>query len=486
MELYKNQPKSVSNRRKTEKIIRTTGAKNGGMIIMYIKKLFTLFCSLLFSLAIMPPSLTEALRTNAAAAALWPLPSEYTEITTYFDPNRNQGGLSGHNAIDLPAPQDTPIYAVADGICVSSDWMGDYGNLVILRHENLGIYTFYAHCYFITAEAGQTVSAGDVIAYVGNTGASYGNHLHYGICDRLEGGYPTVTYYDPMTYFTYSMEQAPEKPADPIAPEEPEIPEIPEVPEIPEAPEEPADCECSEEISGMYTTKNITTYLNVRSGHSSDSGIVGKILPGDIFEVTKGNGKWAHVKIGDISGFCSMEYITPYVEKPEKTSKMTISDPVYPAGNVYHGKPLDVGGIISSELPITRFTGGIYEADGVTPVCVVEKNPNSLTYNMSGEFDNKMLFNELETGRYIYSVEAEDSSGKVFPIIFVYFNVVEKVEKGDVNGDGVLTVCDGVLLQKYILGIENLTDGQLKNADLSGDSCVDIFDMVMLRKILTE
>lgn len=456
---------------------------------MYIKKLFTLFCSLLFSLAIMPPSLTEALRTNAAAAALWPLSSEYTEITTYFDPNRNQGGLSGHNAIDLPAPQDTPIYAVADGVCVSSDWMGDYGNLVILRHENLGIYTFYAHCLFSAVSAGQTVSAGDVIAYVGNTGASYGNHLHYGICDRLEGGYPAITYYDPLTYFTYSMGQAPEMPADPIIPEEPETPEIPEVPEtpaIPEAPEKPAECECSEEYSGIYTTKNITTYLNVRSGHSSDFNVIGKIFPKDKVEVTKADGKWAHVKIGDISGFCSMEYITPYVEEPEKISKMTIADPVYPAGTVYYGKPLDIGGIISSEQPITRLTGGIYEVDGMTSVCVVEDNPNSLDYDMSGKLNNEMLFDKLKIGKYIYSVEAEDSSGKVFPLIFVYFNVVEKVEKGDVNGDGVLTVCDGVLLQKYILGIENLTDGQLKNADLSGDSCVDIFDMVMLRKILTE
>lgn len=442
---------------------------------MFTKKLFTILCAMLLSLTIIPFNKVWFVDVNAAVAALWPVEAEFDEITTPFDYNRNSGGLyGGHNAIDIPADANSNIYAPIAGVCVSAGWMGDYGNLIILRHESLGIYTFYAHCNSTAVSAGQAVNAGDVIGYVGNTGNSYGNHLHFGICDTLLGGYPTSTYYDPETYFTYSMEQAPESST---------VPENPTESTTPDTSVTPAGCNCSDKYAGIYVTKNITSYLNIRSGHGSNYDIIGQIYPENQFEVIKGDGQWAHIKYGNITGYCSMEYIR-LLDNPE--SGMRLSNPIIPDGQITKGKPVSLGGTITSNLPITRFTGGIYKADGVTPVYVMEKHPNSLTYSLSGEFDNSMLFNELDLGTYVYKVEAEDESGKVYPLIGISFMVIQPVSYGDINGDGGITISDGVLLQKYILGKENLSNVQLKCADLTSDEYVDVFDMIILRKRLTE
>ncbi|MBR5512387.1 MAG: peptidoglycan DD-metalloendopeptidase family protein [Ruminococcus sp.] len=456
---------------------------------MFIKKLFTVFCAMLLSLTIMPLNETWFIDANAAVAALWPVEPEFTEITTQFNPNRNTGGVyGGHNGIDVPADANSDIYAVVGGTCVSAGWMGDYGNLIILRHENLGVYTFYAHCTSTAVTAGQAVNAGDVIGYVGNTGNSYGNHLHFGICDTLLGGYPTATYYDPETYFTYSMEQAPDNSTSTTIPTTPAttappVTTAPTTTTTPVTTVTPNECNCSDNYAGIYVTKNITTYLNIRSGHGSEYSIIGQIYPENPIEVIKADGNWAHIRYNNITGYCSMEYIT-LRDNPE--SGMRLSNALIPDGQIVKGNPVDLGGTITSNLPITRFTGGIYKADAVTPVYVFEKNPNSYTYSLSGEFDNSMLFNKLELGTYVYKVEAEDESGKVYPLIGISFMVVQPVSHGDINGDGGITVSDGVLLQKYILGTENLSDVQLKCADMTNDDYVDIFDMIIFRKKLIE
>jgi hypothetical protein len=64
--------------------------------------------------------------------------------------------------------------------------------------------------------------------------------------------------------------------------------------------------------------------------------------------------------------------------------------------------------------------------------------------------------------------------------------VVQPVRQGDINGDGGITISDGVLLQQYILGKGSFDEHQLKCADLTGDAYVDVFDMIIIRKRLTE
>jgi len=90
-----------------------------------------------------------------------------------------------HKGLDIAASNGTSIQAVADGTVDYAQYnSGGYGNLVIISHGN-GVQTYYAHCSKLFVSEGDTVSAGDVIAAVGSTGNSTGNHLHFEI--RIDG-----------------------------------------------------------------------------------------------------------------------------------------------------------------------------------------------------------------------------------------------------------------------------------------------------------
>ena len=93
---------------------------------------------------------------------------------------------NNHKGIDIGAPAGTAIYAAAAGtVTVSSyGYNGGYGNYVIINHTN-GVQTVYAHCSSLVATQGQYVSQGQLIARVGSTGNSTGNHLHLEI--RVNG-----------------------------------------------------------------------------------------------------------------------------------------------------------------------------------------------------------------------------------------------------------------------------------------------------------
>src|SRR5690606_23077488 len=85
-----------------------------------------------------------------------------------------------HQGIDFAAGMGTPVVAAADGVVVEARRWGGYGNWVRIRHGN-GWETGYAHLsrFARGLRPGQRVSQGDVVAYVGSTGASTGPHLHY-------------------------------------------------------------------------------------------------------------------------------------------------------------------------------------------------------------------------------------------------------------------------------------------------------------------
>lgn len=94
------------------------------------------------------------------------------------------GKVARHNGIDIPAPHGTPIYATADGIVGRAQRLGGYGNYVEVEHGN-AIQTRYGHMSSFIVRPGQQVKKGDVLGYVGSTGRSTGNHLHYEV--RIEG-----------------------------------------------------------------------------------------------------------------------------------------------------------------------------------------------------------------------------------------------------------------------------------------------------------
>lgn len=83
-----------------------------------------------------------------------------------------------HNGLDFTASQGTPIYATGDGVVTEAGDHGTAGNLVKINH-GYGYETVYMHMYSIKATMRQKVKRGEVIGYVGNTGASTGPHCHY-------------------------------------------------------------------------------------------------------------------------------------------------------------------------------------------------------------------------------------------------------------------------------------------------------------------
>lgn len=113
----------------------------------------------------------------------WPLPQSFT-ITSNFGYRQDPftGELTYHNGTDIAAPQGTPVLAAASGTVTIANgtdpWGGSYGYHVKIDH-GAGMETLYAHCSAIAVTAGQQVQQGEVIGYVGSTGNSTGNHLHF-------------------------------------------------------------------------------------------------------------------------------------------------------------------------------------------------------------------------------------------------------------------------------------------------------------------
>ena len=100
-------------------------------------------------------------------------------ITSRFG-NRESIRSYAHRGLDIAAPGGTPIKAAASGKVIFSGYQGSYGNLVKIDSGN-GVVVYYGHCSKLYVNVGEKVEAGDVIAAVGSTGNSTGNHLHFEI-----------------------------------------------------------------------------------------------------------------------------------------------------------------------------------------------------------------------------------------------------------------------------------------------------------------
>ncbi|MDR3137158.1 MAG: peptidoglycan DD-metalloendopeptidase family protein [Coriobacteriales bacterium] len=83
-----------------------------------------------------------------------------------------------HLGTDFPASSGTPILAAASGTVTAAGYHYSMGNYVIINHGD-GIRTIYMHAVSLNVGAGETVSAGNTISFVGTTGTSTGNHLHF-------------------------------------------------------------------------------------------------------------------------------------------------------------------------------------------------------------------------------------------------------------------------------------------------------------------
>ncbi len=409
---------------------------------------------------------------HAAAYAVWPTEPQYKNITTYFDENRNINDASGyHNGIDIEANGGSNIYAAYGGQVTSADWKDGYGYMVIIYHADLGVYTFYAHASQLLVSGGASVKQGDIIAKVGSTGNSSGNHLHFGICTNLSAGWPAKTYYNPLNYFTYSDNVGGGTTVAPPAATEPA-------------------CSCTEDYAGLYTTKGVVTVLNIRAGHSTSSAVVGEIPAGAEFTVTKGDGEWAHVEYNGKSGCSSMAYMQ---KKEDMKSDMKISGATSPTGTIAKGKAFSIKGVITSNFTITKVYGGVYFRNGEATSQYAEAAPNSVKYDLSSYFDRNIVFNALNDGDYTYKITAEDKNGGKFELVksdFIIGNgsgntANTETVAGDLNGDKKLDVSDLVILQDHLLNkTTDFTKAQFEASDLNKDGNADVFDLVEMKKAI--
>lgn len=108
----------------------------------------------------------------SSSGFICPLTRGKFQISAYFGDGR------GHKGMDLAANKGVAIFASAGGTVISAGYDSDYGYNVVIDHGN-GIKTRYAHASYLCVSKGQVVAQGDMIAAVGNTGYSTGNHLHF-------------------------------------------------------------------------------------------------------------------------------------------------------------------------------------------------------------------------------------------------------------------------------------------------------------------
>lgn len=125
-----------------------------------------------------------AAAAQAAAAAastgsfMWPVAS-YVYISSRFGMRVHPitGQTKSHTGLDIASNQGTSVYAADGGKVTMAGWNGGYGNCIMIDHGN-GYVTLYGHLSGFAVSAGDTVSQGQTIGYVGSTGNSTGPHLH--------------------------------------------------------------------------------------------------------------------------------------------------------------------------------------------------------------------------------------------------------------------------------------------------------------------
>ncbi len=116
-----------------------------------------------------------------SSSFIFPLPPGAVFTSPYgYRTHPTTGRYVLHNGVDLAMPRGTPIYASKSGYVTTAVYNYSWGNYVVINHMD-GFSTLYGHMNKYAVQEGQYVNQGDVIGYVGTTGWSTGNHLHFTI-----------------------------------------------------------------------------------------------------------------------------------------------------------------------------------------------------------------------------------------------------------------------------------------------------------------
>ncbi len=120
-------------------------------------------------------------------AFMWPVPGYY-RISSEYNPRTSpiSGKYEFHTGIDIPAGYGEDVVAAADGVVITSGWINGYGYTVMISHGG-GLVTLYGHNSSLVVSEGESVRKGQVIAKIGSTGYSTGNHCHFEV--RVSGSH---------------------------------------------------------------------------------------------------------------------------------------------------------------------------------------------------------------------------------------------------------------------------------------------------------
>ena len=126
-----------------------------------------------------PPARPDSTVTNGIK---WTMPCNYVLFSSPYGYRTHPitGKWTFHSGVDLAGPEGTPIVAARDGTVTAATYHSGNGNYVTINHGD-GFSTSYLHMTHDVVSVGQKVKAGQLIGYMGNTGASKGNHLHFTI-----------------------------------------------------------------------------------------------------------------------------------------------------------------------------------------------------------------------------------------------------------------------------------------------------------------
>ncbi|NJK35124.1 MAG: M23 family metallopeptidase [Oscillatoriales cyanobacterium SM2_2_1] len=113
------------------------------------------------------------------------------------------GGIRFHQGTDLAAPAGTPVVAAFSGRVEIAAWVGGYGLMVVINHNNR-YETRYAHLTELFVQEGQEITQGTVIGLVGSTGNSTGPHLHFELWEQIKGEWYVL---DPTPHLLIAMER---------------------------------------------------------------------------------------------------------------------------------------------------------------------------------------------------------------------------------------------------------------------------------------
>ncbi|MBR3966144.1 MAG: peptidoglycan DD-metalloendopeptidase family protein [Clostridia bacterium] len=291
-----------------------------------MKKFFIFFLSIsLFSIfAVCSAVVASATSFDPA----WPSDSFKVNCIYYYfheketTPTNRHATTNGKyydKAIDIGGSSGSNIYAVESGTVSYVGWdSAGFGNYLHIEHK-IGDTTYttkYAHLSSIRVSKGQTVKRGEVIGYMGSTGAaSTGTHLHFE-CWNVDvwDTYWKEQYKDKIEYIWWCYRNNSQ-----LNYNNYDSKSVNFINWLNSYYKEDSDgyyrytgpdiCTCSTSYAGQYRCTTSSSDLRIRSTHSTGGTVVGYIPSGATVTVTKGNGTWAHVTYNGISGLASMEYL---------------------------------------------------------------------------------------------------------------------------------------------------------------------------------